>query len=71
MLKRCLNYSVENKQCKFNYDKPCWINPKDLNPKCDGLKSETECTWYRGYYLDIAGSDYRLKKFRERIRGGK
>jgi hypothetical protein len=69
--KRCLNWSLENKQCKFNYDKPIWVNPQDLDSKCDGFKTEIQCTWYKGFYLDIAGNDRRLKKFRERIRGEK
>jgi hypothetical protein len=69
--KRCENYSIENKQCKFNYDKPCWVNPEDLNPRCDGFKSPGECTWFKGYHLDIAGNDVRLRKFRARLRNEK
>lgn len=69
--KLCLNYSLENKQCKFNYDKPIWINSADLDPKCDGTKNETECTWCRKYHIDIANCTLAMKKYRAHLRGEK
>jgi len=68
MQKRCENYSIENKQCKFWYTPALLVSSKDLIPRCDGFKSEVECTWFKGYHLDIAGNDSRLKKFRDRVR---
>jgi len=49
----CLNYSIENKQCRFNYDQPQLLNFKDINPLCDGYKSSVECCWYRAYLRDF------------------
>ena len=68
--KRCENYSVENKQCKFNYIPHPYINDEDLNPRCDGFKDETQCAWFIGYHLDIAGNSLRMRKYREMIRNG-
>lgn len=66
--KRCENYSIENSQCKFNYTPmPFGFNKSDIIPKCDGLKTTADCCWYKGYYLDIAGNDSLLKKYRSRF----
>lgn len=70
MPKRCENYSIENKRCKFLYT-PAMLNIKDLIPHCDGFKTEAQCAWFKGYHLDIAGSDSLMKKFRARIRNEK
>lgn len=71
MSKRCENYSIENRQCKFWYTPTAMMNLKDLIPECDGFKSLSECAWYKGYHLDIAGNDSLMRKFRARIRNEK
>jgi hypothetical protein len=43
---RCKNWSVINKQCRYNYTRNSLINSKDIIPYCDGFKSIQECCWY-------------------------
>lgn len=45
----CINWSIENKQCRFNYETKHFINHTDLIPHCDGQKTNAECCWYQAY----------------------
>jgi len=44
---RCANWSIENKQCKFNYTDAPLINKFDINPLCSGYSTVCECTWFK------------------------
>ena len=46
MVVLCKNWSIENKQCKFNYTPNTIMNPKDINPNCDGFSSAIVCAWF-------------------------
>jgi hypothetical protein len=69
LVNKCDNWSIENKQCKFNYTPHPYIPNKDLNPLCNGEVGKAECTWYLMGDIDLAGNDKLRTYLRKRLRG--
>lgn len=64
----CRNYSLENKQCRYNYIKNAMISFKDLKPHCIGYAEVSECCWYNIGKLTPFISDADLRKYRKRFK---
>lgn len=61
----CLNWSVDNKQCRLNYEYGhALVNKKDLKVDCQGRANSSLCCWYKNTNF----SDKDIKKMRQKLR---
>ena len=67
---RCMSYSVANKCCSYFYQSGCIVPIQDLDKKCNGWKTESQCAWYHSLYFKkfLQYNDKRMKLLRERLR---
>ena len=64
----CEHWSLENKQCRFNYTPHPFINSKDINPLCKGVDiGKNKCAWWL-CGIDLPANDKLNKYLRDRLR---
>ena len=64
LLRHCVNWSIENKQCRLRYEPNHICNVKDLFKDCKGYANPQLCTWYKYSAL----TDEQIRKMRDKLR---